>query len=280
MRKKYLFLFPLFSCIFFFSCGSARPKHIVILHTNDTHSQIEPMRIGSGAGFGGVERRYEYFQDVKKENKNVLILDAGDYNQGTPYFTVYKGDVEMELMNALGYDAAALGNHELDNGQEELARRLKMAKFPTLCANYDFTDTPLEDLIKPYTIFKRGGVKIGVIGVTVKLNTLVMASALEGMTYNDPIPIANDLAKMLKEEEKCDIVIVLSHLGYSSSNPNNASDLALAEKSRNIDIIIGGHSHTTLIEESIRKNLDGKDVIITQVGSRGEFVGRLDLKVL
>ena len=182
-------------------------------------------------------------------------------------------------MNALGYDATTLGNHELDNGQEELARRIKMLNFPTLCANYDFTGTPLEGLIHPYAIFKRGGFKIGVIGVTVRLNSLVMASALEGLEYKEPVPVANELARMLKEEEKCDIVIALSHLGYTTNSSAHDADLSLAEKSRNIDIIIGGHSHTYLTKETIRQNLDGQDVIITQAGSKGEYVGRFDLTV-
>ena len=282
MKSRYFLPLMIFALsVLMLSCGCAKTKHLVILHTNDSHSQIEPVRTGASAGLGGVDRRYEYFKEVKKENraKNVLILDAGDYNQGTPFFTLFKGDAEVEIMNALGYDAAVLGNHELDNGQEELARRIKMLNFPTLCANYNFIGTPLEGLIQPYAIFKRGGLKIGVVGLTVRLNALVMVSALEGLEYKEPIPVANELAHMLKEEEKCDIVIALSHLGYTMNGPAYASDLTLAEQSRNIDIIIGGHTHTYLTKESIRQNLDGQDVIITQVGSKGEYVGRFDLTV-
>lgn len=260
------------------SCASIGSKELVILHTNDTHSQIEPIRSGNGRGLAGVDRRGEYFKSVKKEHKNVLILDAGDWDQGTPYFTLFKGDMEIELMNALGYEIVCLGNHEFDNGQEELARRLSMAKFQVVCANYDFSKTPLKDYVKPYTIVKKGGIKIGVIGLLANLRTLVSQKSREGMEYLDPVKVSNEIAQMLKEKEKCDIVIALSHLGYSSQNPKAPSDINLAKNSRNIDIIVGGHSHSYLKSEKIYQNLDGKDVIILQAGAKGEYVGRLDLK--
>lgn len=252
-------------------------QDLVILHTNDTHSHIEPIRVGKGKGLAGVSRRAEYFAKVKKENKNVLILDAGDYNQGTPYFTVYKGAMEMELMNALKYDATAIGNHEFDNGVEELAKRLSKAKYPTVCANYDFTGTPLEKIVKPYVIFNKGGKKIGVFGLLINLKNLVSATAREGIKYLDGFKVADETAKMLKEEKGCDLVIALTHIGYSAANPKALSDISLAKKTKNIDIIIGGHSHTFLNSERIYQNAEGKDVIVVQDGCYGEYVGRMDI---
>lgn len=260
------------------SCSAKKPNELVILHTNDTHSQIEPIRSGRGNGLAGVDRRGEYFEKVKKENKNVLILDAGDWNQGTPYYTMFKGDMEMELMNALGYDVVCLGNHEFDNGQEDLARRLAQAKFDVVCANYDFSNTPLKDYVKPYTIIKKGKLKIGVIGVLSNIRSLVSKKSRENLEFQNPIGVVNELAKMLKEEKKCDLVIVLSHLGYSAQNPKAASDINLAKNTLNVDIIVGGHSHTYLKSEKVYKNPNGEDVIILQSGSKGEYVGRLDLK--
>jgi 5'-nucleotidase len=257
------------------SCGKI--QDLVILHTNDTHSQIEPIRVGKGKGLGGVSRRGEYFDKVKSENKNVLIFDAGDYNQGTPYFTVFRGALEVEIMNQLGYTAVALGNHEFDNGVEELSGRLKKAKFPTVCANVDFSNTPLEGVVKPYIIIRKGGRKIGVFGLILNLDNLVSKKCREGIVVKDGFETANKVAKMLKEEKKCDLVIALTHIGYSSRNPKVLSDFRLAEHSKNIDIIIGGHSHTFLVTEKIFKNLDNKDVIVLQDGASGEYVGRLDI---
>ncbi len=255
---------------------SAQDSHLVILHTNDTHSQIEEIRTGKGAGTGGIHRRAEYFAQVRNSNKEVLVLDAGDYSQGTPYFTVFKGDLEVELMNSLGYEVAALGNHEFDNGVAELARRLSKAKFVTVCANYDFTGTPLEDIVKPYTIVYKAGKKIGIFGLVANLGSLVSKQNLEGMVFMDTYDVADKWADYLKNEEKCDLVIALTHIGYSGY-PNQVSDIALAEKSENIDIIIGGHSHTFLKTEKVYKNRKGEDVIILHAGAQGEYVGRLDI---
>ena len=253
-------------------------QDLVILHTNDVHSQMDPQVSGSGAGLGGVERRAAYIAEVRKAYpRHVILLDAGDYNQGTPYFNLFGGALEVEVMNAMGYDAAALGNHEFDNGQADLAKRLKKAKYVSLCANYSFTRTPLKRAIKPYTIIKRNGYRVGVIGVTVTLQGVVMASALNNLSYQNPVPIVNELALYLKQKKKCDIVICLSHLGYDGGSPSRPSDIYLAEHSRHVDLIIGGHSHTLLKLPDIRKNLDGKEVPIVQTGSRGDNVGRVDL---
>lgn len=260
------------------AANAQEASHLVILHTNDTHSQIEEIRTGRGAGTGGVHRRAEYFDRITGQygKDNVLLLDAGDFDQGTPYFTVFKGDLEIELMNALGYEVAALGNHEFDNGVDELARRLAKADFITVCANYDFKGTALENIVKPYTIVHKAGKKIGIVGLITNLGTLVSKQNLEGMVFMDPFDAADKWAAYLKNEEKCDIVIALTHVGYSGY-PNQVSDVELAKASENIDIIVGGHSHTFLKSEKIYRNRNGKDVIILQAGAQGEYVGRLDL---
>lgn len=257
---------------------AATAQDLVILHTNDTHSQIEEIRTGKGAGTGGVHRRAEYFQQVLSQygKDHVLILDAGDYNQGTPYFTVFNGDLEIEVMNALGYDVVAIGNHEYDNGVDELARRLSKAEFQTVCANYDFSGTPLESLVKPYVIVEKAGKKIGIFGLTIGLRTLVARQNLQGIVYMDAFAAADKWAEYLKKVEKCDLVIALTHLGYSGY-PDQANDVALAKDSENIDIIIGGHSHTFLKTDRVYKNRVGRDVVVVQAGAQGEWVGRFDI---
>ena len=257
---------------------AAIAQDLVILHTNDVHSQMDTEVSGEYARLGGVERRAAYIAEMRKAYpRSLILLDAGDYNQGTPYFNLFGGKLEIELMNAMGYDAAVLGNHEFDNGQQDLVKRLKKAKFATLSANYPYENTPLKRAVKPYTIIKRNGYKIGIIGVTVTLQGVVMASALENLTFQNPVPIVNQLAEMLKKEKKCDLVICLSHLGYDGGSPQRPSDIYLAEHSRHIDLIVGGHTHTLLTQPDIRKNLDGTEVPIVQAGSRGAFVGRVDL---
>jgi 5'-nucleotidase len=255
---------------------SASGQKLVILHTNDTHSQIETVRSGDFSGNGGVLRRAVYIENVKKENDNVLLLDAGDFNQGTPYYTVNHGDMEIDLMNAMGYEVVCLGNHEFDNGQEDLARRLSKARFQTVCANYDFSNTPLAPYVKPYTIVNKCGKKIGIFGLLANLKTYVSKSSQNGLVYRDAIEVANEVARKLKIEEKCDIVIALTHIGYSRSG-KGVSDIRLAEESENIDMIIGGHSHTNLKEAKIYKNKNGKEIPVMQAAEKGIYVGRLDI---
>ena len=274
MNKKRYFGLILF--LLFAYCVAA--QDLVILHTNDVHSQMDIPTGGEGAGLGGVERRAAYIAEMRQlYPRNLILLDAGDYNQGTPYFNLFGGKMEVEVMNAMGYDASVLGNHEFDNGQEDLAKRLKKAKYATLCANYSFKKTPLKCAVKPYTIIKRNGYKIGIIGATVTLQGVVMASAIKNLTFQNPVPIVNQWAEMLKKEKKCDLVICLSHLGYDGGSPQRPSDIYLAEHSRHIDIIIGGHTHTLLEQPDVRKNLDGKEVPIVQAGSRGAYIGRVDI---
>lgn len=257
----------------------ADAQRLVILHTNDSHSQIEPLRVGRDKGYGGVERRMEYIRQVREQygKDKVLLLDAGDYNQGTPYFTVAKGDLEIELVNAMKYDVATLGNHEFDNGQEELARRLRKARFTTLTCNYDFSGTCLRKLVKPWTIVKRGGMKIGIVGATSYLEGNVMFSHLEGMKRLNTIAEVNRWAEFLKKEKKCDLVIFLSHLGYRGGTQDRPSDEVLVAASRNIDLVIGGHSHTFIKAPLVVKDLDGRDVPIVQAGCQGVQVGKFEI---
>lgn len=277
-RKRNSVLKGLLSALVIFSCSlDAHARKLVILHTNDTHSQIEVVRSGKGIGKGGVHQRAEFFAKIKAENENVLILDAGDYNQGTPYFTVFKGDLEVQVMNELGYEVVTLGNHEFDNGLDELARRLRNAKYTTVCANYDFTDTPLRDIVKPYVIIERGGLKIGIFGITTDLKTLVAKQNVKGMVYKDAYQVTDATALKLRNELGCDLVIALTHIGYSGY-PDQLSDINLAQKTENVDIIIGGHSHTFLKSEKIYKNRAGKDVVIVQAGAQGEYVGQLEIE--
>jgi 5''-nucleotidase/2'',3''-cyclic phosphodiesterase and related esterases len=256
-------------------------QKLVILHTNDTHSQIEPLRVGRNKGTGGVERRLQFYDSQFKQYgaDRVLVLDAGDFSQGTPYFTVGNGDLEVKLMNLLHTDVATLGNHEFDNGVQEIARRIKdLAAFPVVCANWSFEGTALEGLIKPYVIVGRGGFKIGIIGsTTTSLPAVCSPETIVGVKELPTIPTVNSLAAMLKDEEHCDIVILLSHLGYMGGDYEHPSDRVLAANSRNIDIIVGGHSHTFLNKMIPIKNLDGKDVMITQTGCTGVYVGKFEI---
>lgn len=259
--------------------GNVAAQDLVILHTNDTHSQITPQVTGEGKGLGGYERREAYINKVRKEfgKKNVLLVDAGDFSQGSPYFSLFKGDVEIELLNALKYEVVCLGNHEFDNGQQELARRIGNAKFPVLCANYNFEESPLNGAVKPYTIVEKAGKKIGIIGLLCNIKGVVSSKYLKGAEYVHPVKIMNSLALELKNTHKCDLVIVLSHCGYYAGRENNPGDEYLAVQSENVDIIIGGHSHTKLEDKVMFKNKAGKDVMVVQDGEKGEYVGRIDL---
>ena len=273
MRTKIYIVFTLFTLL----VTAVQGQDLIILHTNDTHSQIESFKSGVHKGLGGVERRENYINSVRKEHPNkVLLLDAGDFSQGTPYFTIFKGDVEIELMNALGYDVACLGNHEFDNGIDEIARRAKNAKFPIVCANYNFGKSPLAGVIKPYTIIKRGGRKIGIIGGIVNLAGLVSPKSLQSIKYLHPYRVFNRYARELKKEG-CELIILLTHCGHDWGNEQNPDDLKLAANTENIDIIVGGHSHTFIKKPVIIKNKAGKDVTVVQAGEKGCEIGRLDI---
>ncbi|MFL0354436.1 bifunctional metallophosphatase/5'-nucleotidase [Xanthomarina sp. GH4-25] len=259
--------------------SAAKNKHITILHTNDVHSHIDPFgpEDGRNPNKGGVARRASLVQAIRNENPNTLLLDAGDIFQGTPYFNYYGGELEFKLMSKLKYDAATIGNHDFDNGIDGLYAQLPHANFDFLSSNYDFSNTIMDTHVKPYKVFIKDGIKIGVFGVGIKLNGLVLKDLYKETKYLDPIEIAQDMSRVLKDEEHCDLVICLSHIGYHYSNyPERPSDLKLAEQTKNIDLIIGGHTHTFLPKPTITKNVEGKNVLVNQVGCYGINLGRLD----
>jgi 5'-nucleotidase len=265
-----------------FQTGNPTAKKLTILHTNDTHSQIDPFPLShpKNPNMGGVARRAALISQIRKEEENVLLLDAGDIFQGTPYFNYYGGEIEFKVMSMMKYDLATIGNHDFDNGITGLYGQLPNATFEFVCANYDFKNTVLDTHVKPYKIFNKAGIKIGIFGLGVELYGLVDPRYYKETKYLDPVEIATDITKKLKEVEKCDLIICLSHLGFEYKNePERISDINLARKTKNIDLIIGGHTHTFLDKPVIEKNLDGQDVLINQVGAYGVNLGRIDFYI-
>ncbi len=261
------------------SFDTGKSRRITILHTNDTHSHLDPFPATDAKfpGQGGAAKRAAFFEKIKSENPNTLILDAGDMFQGTPYFNYYGGELEIKVMNMLGYDGGTIGNHEFDNGVNGLAEQIKKAEFDIINANYDFRNTLMDGLTKPYKIYIIDGIKIGVFGLGVKLEGLVNKTEYGETVWIHPLEIAQDMSRILKEEQKCDIVVCLSHLGYSYRKESQmVSDLDLAATTKNIDLIIGGHSHTFLEQPTIVQNTEGKEVIVNQVGCYGVRVGQID----
>lgn len=259
--------------------SSNKFKKITILHTNDVHSHIDPFPENDpiNPNSGGVVARSNLINFIKKGNPNTLVLDAGDVFQGTPYFNFFEGEVELKLMSKMGYNASTLGNHEFDNGIEKLAKSLKHANFSFLNSNYTFKNTALENKISKYKIFNVDGIKIGVFGLGIELNGLVEKKLYTGINYLDPVEISIDITNELKFNHNCDLIICLSHLGFSYSKDKNIiCDLVLAKKTRNIDLIIGGHTHTFLEKPVQIKNLDDKNVLINQVGCFGINLGKID----
>lgn len=255
-----------------------KTKKITILHTNDVHSHIDAFGAedGRNANLGGVARRASLIESIRKENSNTLLLDAGDIFQGTPYFNYYGGELEFKLMSKLKYDAATIGNHDFDNGIEGLYAQLPHAEFQFVSANYDFSNTIMDTHAKPYKIFKKDGIKIGVFGLGIELNGLVNPSMFKETKYLDPIEITQDMTRVLKDEKGCDLIICLSHLGYNYRNSDTISDLKLARATKNIDLIIGGHTHTFLPKPTIVKNNDDKNMLVNQVGCYGINLGKID----
>ncbi|MEY2702460.1 MAG: hypothetical protein RLY43_1093 [Bacteroidota bacterium] len=261
------------------SFSSVDEKKITILHTNDVHSHIDPFPADHprNPNMGGAARRASIIEQIRREEKNVLLLDAGDIFQGTPYFNYYGGELEFKIMSMMQYDLATMGNHDFDNGLEGFYAQLPHAKFEFVSANYDFKNTLLDSIVKPYKIFTKDSVKIGIFGLGVELEGLVDKRNYKETIYNNPIEVAKDITKKLKEEEKCDLIICLSHLGFNNKNePEKPSDVKLAQETKDIDIIIGGHSHTFLDKPVIYKNSVGKNVVINQVGAYGINLGRID----
>lgn len=278
-----VFLLPFILFTFMpLEASAKKNKQLVILHTNDTHSQILPINTQlpdtMKAGRGGFLRRIAMLKEERKKNPNLLYFDSGDFFQGSAYFTMFKGEVEVGLMNLMGIDAATIGNHEFDNGLENMAAVFRKAKFPIVCANYDFTGTPVDGLVKPYVIIKREGVKIGVFGLSPKMKGLVSDKNCVGVKYLDPARVALETATMLKEKEKCDMVICISHLGWNSNRGED--DQYMIQGSRNIDLVLGGHTHTYFRQLEYENNMDGRPVPVDQNGKAACFIGRLvvDLK--
>ena len=256
-----------------------KQRHITILHTNDTHSHIEPFSPNHPeyANKGGVAKRATLIAKIRKENKNTLLLDAGDIFQGTPYFNYFGGELEFKLMSKLKYDIATIGNHDFDNSIDGLYKQLPNAKFDFVSANYDFKNTVLDTHVKPYKIIVKDGIKIGVFGLGIELEGLVNKKMYKETGYLDPVEITQDITNTLKNEEKCDLIICLSHLGYYyKNNPEKIADLNLAKITKNIDLIIGGHTHTFLPKPTIVKNIEGKNTLVNQVGAYGINLGRID----
>ncbi len=261
----------------FGSCSS-RQKHITILHTNDVHSHIEPFPRSHSdyPNLGGVARRATLVERIRKENPNTLLFDAGDIFQGTPYFNFYGGELEFKLMSILNYDAATIGNHDFDNGIEGLFAQLPNASFKLLSANYNFSNTLMDGHVKPYEIYTVDGIKIGVYGLGIQLEGLVTKKLYKETQYLDPYEMALDSERILKVDEQCNLVICLSHLGYTYKAEGKPNDLKLAASTRHTDLVIGGHTHTFLERPTIVKNQNGNNVMVNQAGCFGINLGRID----
>lgn len=272
-------------CLSVALCGLAQEGRVVILHTNDTHSQIEPFDPShkSYGNLGGVVRRMAIIDSIRSAEPNVLLVDAGDAIQGTPYFNLFGGDVEFKAMNAMGYDVRTLGNHEFDAGLTKLAELVKQSTADFISSNYDLSATPLAGLVKPWVIREIGGYRVGFLALNVNPENLIPAELCKGVVFHDPIEAANQTARLLKEKG-ADIVVVLSHLGYSAENASDTTDPQVAAASSDIDLIIGGHSHTVIDPERIAadpesatpcrvKNREGREVVIAQTGMGGAYLG-------
>ncbi len=262
------------------ACTQPREEQITltIMHTNDTHSQIEPLGSGSSnAGKAGYARRMGLIAQEREADPELILLDAGDFCQGTPYFNFFHGEVEVEAMNRMGYDVVGLGNHEFDYGVDSLARMLTNAQFHVVCANYGISGTVLEEKVKPYVILERKGLKIGVLGVGVQSAELIAPANFVPLQWENPLPVANKIADRLRNQERCDVVICLSHLGTDAKN-TEICDQWLAENTRNINVIIGAHTHKVVTNRYVT-NAAGKEVLLSQMGKSGANVGKITLEI-
>lgn len=265
-----------------FGCAFVLPaQDLTILHLNDTHSHIEPEKMGDIKGYGGVVEQTAYIEEVREEmgRRNVLLLHAGDFSQGSSYFTTLGGYLEVEMLNHMGFDVVTIGNHEFDNGAEALAGRLRKLRCPVVCANYDFSSTPLDGLVKPYAVVKKAGKKIGVIGLLTDISSVVDMEQSQGLVYHDPVSVAQTYADYLRNVKKCDMVICLTHMGDErGKDPDAAIDQDLVAGTTGIDVVVGGHAHTRLDEMQVWKNAAGEDVIYVTDGCWGLEFGRLDIE--
>lgn len=258
----------------------AGAQDLWIVHTNDTHSCVMPINPLSSdtaqADKGGFLRRASFVRQMREEHPHLLLFDSGDFSQGSAYYNLYKGEVEVSLMNEMKYDAATIGNHEFDFGMDNMKRIYSMAQFPIVCANYDFSGTVLEGFVKPYVILEREGLRIGVFGLSPQMDGLVSAENYKGVKFEDPVSAAERVVGLLRGQEHCDVVICLSHLGWDIEG---IDDVEVIPATRDIDVVLGGHSHTYFEHPEIVKNADGKDVICNQMGKNGRYVGVLHLHV-
>jgi len=252
---------------------------LVILHTNDTHSQIEPSEksVLKTSDRGGYARRMGQISQIRSTEKNVILVDAGDFSQGSPYFNFFNGRVEIDGMNRMNYDAVTLGNHEFDNGVDTLAAILKNARFNVVSSNYELTNTSLSTIVKPYCLLERGGLRIGIMALDVNPKSLIFEKNYTGVVYDDPIEKANEVSELLKKKEKCDVIICLSHLG-SDTIKSLVNDFEIAHKTKYIDVIIGGHSHSMITNTQV-KNAAGKTMVIAQMGKSGMYLGEVELEL-
>lgn len=252
---------------------------LTILHTNDQHSRIEPFDASytRNPNQGGFARRASLIQQIRSQEPNLLLLDSGDIFQGTPYFNFFGGELEFKLMSMMKYDASTMGNHDFDNGLNGFLKVLPNARFPFICSNYDFKNTVLDGKTLPYKIFSKNGIKVGIFGVGIKLDGLVGKKQYGETLYSDPVEVAQHYSGFLKNDQKCDLVICLSHIGYDyEDEPDKLNDKILAAKTENIDLILGGHTHTFLPEPQTFTNRAGKNVLVNQVGWAGLLLGRID----
>ena len=274
--RKILMLF------LFVTLNVVAQKRIVILQTNDCHSQILPFNKNladkTKADLGGFTRRVAYVKQQREKNPDLLLFDSGDFSQGSSYYNLFKGDVEIGLMNIMRYDAATIGNHEFDFGLDNMARIFRMAEFPIVCTNYDFKGTVLEDIVKPYVVLKRNGLKIGVFGLSPKLEGLVVKENYGSIKYLDPVSSARDVVKILREKEKCDFVVCLSHLGWKTGD-EEPSDERLIPLTDGIDVVLGGHTHSYVTPMDMVYNSKGNNVLISQNGKSGMYISRFDIKL-
>lgn len=273
-RAFYLGIF-LLVCVL---TASAQTKELFILHSSDTHSRIEPVSpqaADPNAGMGGAVRRATLVKQYREQHPDMLLFDCGDFSQGTPYYNVFQGEVEIKMMNRMHYDAMTIGNHEFDFGLDNMARLYRMAEFPVVCANYDVTGTVLQGLVKPYVVLNRNGLRIGVFGLSPQLEGLVQADKCEGVTYSDPVPAAQKVVKQLREQEKCDVVICLSHLGIRTGIEGD--DERLAAETEGIDLILGGHTHTFMEKPIFYENAAGQQIPVMHIGKNGVFVSESHL---
>lgn len=258
----------------------AHKRQLVVLHTNDVHSCIMPLGENIAdtalAGRGGFLRRMALVEEERMRNPRLLLVDSGDFSQGSPYYTLFKGDVEIGLMNLMGYDVAVIGNHEFDFGLDNMARIFRMANFPVLCSNYDFSGTVVDGLVKRYAVIVRDGVRIGFFALCPDLEGLVDTTKCVGVKFLDPVEVAREMSLMLKKEKKCDVVVCISHLGWDMKG---CDDQKVVAETRGIDLVLGGHSHTYMDGLKYVKNLDGKDIPVDQNGKYGIWIGKIVLDI-